>query len=105
MTADLGLERSVRLIVDLLSASTDQEETIELMRVLGQIGDPGAVLTIEKRAVRKLLSKPPTAVRVAAYEALDRIGTPHARLLVNKALSDRDPVVRRAVEELQRARP
>jgi HEAT repeat protein len=43
-----------------------------------------------------MFSKPPTEVRVEAYRALHQIGTPHARELVQQALSDKKDVGLRA---------
>ena len=73
---------------------------VELLGGLGQLGDPGAVQAIEKRAVGSLFSKPVTEVRVAAYRALHEIGTPHARELLAKARDDKDPVVRTTARQL-----
>jgi HEAT repeat protein len=42
-------------------------------------------------------------VRIAAYQALHRIGTPHARELIQAALSDKEPAVQAAVRRLVRA--
>ena len=57
-------------------------------------------MAIEKHAVRELFAKPRTNVRIAAYQALNHIGTPHARRLLNQAVSDKDPEVKRVVKEL-----
>jgi HEAT repeat protein len=72
----------------------------ELLRALGQIGDPGAVPAIEKRAVGGMFKKPPTDVRVAAYRALALIGTPHAKQLIEDAGNDKDPEVRTVARSL-----
>lgn len=97
---ELKVERALRSIISMLEASKDPDECLPLIRALGQLGDPGAVASIEKHAVRSMFSKPPTAVRIASYRALNSIGTPHARRLLNQAVSDKDPDVKAAVKEL-----
>jgi hypothetical protein len=58
------------------------------------------VNAIEKRAVGSFFSRPPTDVRIAAYQALRRIGTPHAKSLLVQAADDKDPEVRSVVRGL-----
>jgi HEAT repeat protein len=62
------------------------------------------VPAIEKHAVRELFARPRTDVRIAAYQALGRMRTPHARRLLNQALSDKDPEVKAAAKGLLRIR-
>ena len=98
----LRLERALRPILALLEdtgLSGDEKAAVQVqaLKGLGALGDPGAVQAIEKRAVGSRFRKPPTEVRVAAYEALRAIGTPHARELIEKAKDDKDPVVRTTV--------
>jgi HEAT repeat protein len=98
----LGIDRALKPILALLDDDgvPDDEKVrvqIQALKALGHLGDPGAVQAIEKRAVGSMFSKPPTEVRVAAYNALHQIGTPHARELIEKAKSDKDPVVRTTV--------
>jgi HEAT repeat protein len=97
---ELRVERALRGLIGMLEATSDPDECVPLLRSLGQIGDPGAVSSIEKRAVRSLFSRPRADVRIAAYRALHQIGTPHARRLLNQAVSDKDPEVKAAVKEL-----
>lgn len=97
---DLGLERALRPILGMLGEEDEPEICISLLRALGQIGDPGAVQSIEKHAVGGLFSKPRTDVRVAAYRALHEIGTPHARQLLEQARSDKDRGVQIVVRDL-----
>ena len=59
-----------------------------------------AVSSIEKHAVTSLFSKPRTDVRITSYRALNEIGTPHARRLLNQAVDDKDPAVKSAVKEM-----
>ena len=97
---ELEVERAVRPLVAWLERAHERDVVLPLLRALGQIGDPGAVPAIEKHAVRELFAKPRTDVRIAAYQALGRMGTPHARRLLNQALSDKDPEVKAAVKAL-----
>lgn len=97
---ELRVQRAVRPLVAKLDAARDPDQALPLLRALGQIGDPGAVASIEKHAVRTLFSKPRADVRIAAYRALHGIGTPHARKLLNRAVEDRDPGVKAAVRSI-----
>ncbi len=100
----LKVERALRPLLQLL-AHEDQDSVLEeVLRSLGQLGDPSAVASIEKRAVGNFLWKPPTDVRVAAYTALGAIGTPHAMSLVEEARDDKDPDVRPVVRAILAAR-
>jgi HEAT repeat protein len=96
----LGTERTVRNLLERLEVEHEGEVQQELLRALGQIGDPGAVPAIEKRALGRLFKKPPTPVRVAAYRALSLIGTPHAKRLIEDAANDRDEDVRTVARSL-----
>ena len=96
----LGSERSVRNLLERLDQESVGEVQQELLRALGQIGDPGAVPAIEKRALGSFLKRPPPEVRVAAYRALALIGTPHAKKLLNDATADKDTDVRAAARSL-----
>jgi HEAT repeat protein len=104
VAGSLRVERALRPLLDLLDRENDQEVVIGVLTALGQLGDAGAVATIERRAVRSLLSRPPTEVRVAAYRALHAIGSPRARVLLARAADDADPLVRREVRRLLRMR-
>lgn len=97
---ELHVERALRPLVAMLDACSDPDECLPILRALGQIGDPGAVNSIERHAVRSFFSKPRADVRIAAYRALSQIGTPHARRLLNQAVRDKDPEVKASVEEL-----
>jgi HEAT repeat protein len=97
---ELKIGRALRPLLGLLEGEHDPDVVLPVVRALGQIGDPGAVLAIEKHAVKSLFHKPPTQVRMAAYRALHRIGTPHARELIQAALDDKDSEVRATVQEL-----
>jgi hypothetical protein len=101
----LKVERALRPLLELLEAEGDGDGAVPLIDALGELGDPGAVPAIEKHAVKSLFSKPRTEVRVAAYRALHEIGTPHARDLVQKALSDKEPAVRAAVRHITGSSP
>jgi HEAT repeat protein len=102
---ELKAERAVRPMLEQLEKEEDIEVQTAILLSLGQIGDPGAVLAIEKRAETGFFGrKAPTQVRVAAYRALAAIGTPHAKKLVEAAAEDRDPDVRMAVARFPAAR-
>jgi len=97
---ELGVARALRHLIEMLDETKDPDEAAALMRALGQLGDPGAVKSIEKQVVPKLFHKPRTDVRIVGYRALHQIGTPHARRLLNQAVDDKDPDVRSAVKEI-----
>ncbi|MDA0329773.1 MAG: HEAT repeat domain-containing protein [Gemmatimonadetes bacterium] len=99
-SGELKVERSLKALIAMLDGSKDPDTSLPLIRALGQIGDPGAVVSIEKHAVRSFFSKPRIDVRIAAYRALNLIGTPHARRLLNQAVSDKDPEVKDAVKSM-----
>jgi len=97
-TGALGLERGLRVLVQRLEEEEDEDVIVAACRALGSLGDPSAVPILEKRAVGGFFSKPPTEVRIAAYQGLAAIGTPHARKLLAAASEDKDPEVRAAVQ-------
>ena len=97
---ELKVDRALRRLISLLDGSKDPDQCLPLIRSLGQLGDPGAVVSIEKHAVPSLFSKPRADVRINAYRALNAIGTPRARKLLNQAISDKDVEVRAAVKDL-----
>jgi HEAT repeat protein len=97
----LGVERAVRPLLALLEAEDEEAVQAGLLDSLGRLGDPGAVPAIEKRALGSFFSRPSTRVRIAAFEALHRIGTPRARgLLEQAAEEERDPEIRTAVRRM-----
>lgn len=96
----LGGERAVRPLVGLLEAEEDEEVVRAVLGALGQLGDPGAVPAVEKRAVGSFFSRPSNEVRIAAYRTLHRIGTPHAMRLLEQAREDKDPEVRTFARKL-----
>jgi len=100
---ELRVERALRPLLALLEEESDDSVVAGIVRALGQLGDPGAVKAIENRALGSFFSRPPTEVRIAAYRALHRIGTPHAKKLLEDAAEDKDPEVRSAVRSLQRS--
>lgn len=97
---ELRVERALKSLITMVETSKDPDRTVPLLRALGQLGDPGAVASIEKYAVRTLFSKPRADVRIAAYRALHQIGTPHARRLLNQAVDDKEAEVKAAVKEM-----
>lgn len=100
----LGYERAQRPLLEHLDEEPNTDVQVEIMRALGQLGDPGSVPALEKRADPGLFSRTPTPVRVAAYRALAAIGTPHARKVVQAGLDSREPEVRNAVRAVLRDR-
>ena len=96
----LRTARAQRPLLEQLDREDDPGVEAAILVALGQIGDPGAVPAIEKRAVGSLLKKPPADVRLAAYRALASIGTPHARKLLKDAVGDKDARVREAAGRL-----
>lgn len=100
----LGVERSVRTLLERLDEEEHTDVQVELLRALGQLGDPAAVSAIEKRARPSRFSRTPVAVRIAAFRALAAIGTPHARAVVQEGLEDRESEVRNAVRASLRER-
>lgn len=97
---ELKVERALRPLLALLEEESDPDVVMGVLRALGQLGDPGAVNAIEKRAVGSFFSRPPTDVRIAAYRALHNIGTPHAKSLLLQAADDKDPAVKGPVRQL-----
>lgn len=100
----LKVERALRPLLKLLGDEEQDAVVEQILRSLGQLGDPSAVSAVEKRAVGSFLRKPPKDVRVAAYTALGAIGTPHAMSLVEEARDDKDAGVRSVVAAILSAR-
>lgn len=96
----LKVEKALKPLLQLLEEDQDEDVRVGALQALGQIGDPGAVPVIEKRALGGLFSRPGRDVRIAAYRALAGIGTPKARTLLEKARSVSDREVRAVVEAL-----
>lgn len=97
---ELRVERALKPLIATLKGTKNPDEALTLIRALGRIADPGAVASIEKHAVTSLFSRPRTDVRITAYRALNEIGTPRARRLLNQALNDKDPAVKAAVKAM-----
>lgn len=97
---ELRVGRALKPLVAMLDATKDPDEATPLIRALGRIADPGAVRSLMKHAVTSLFSRPRADVRIAAYRALNEIGTPHARRLLNQAINDKDAKVKSAVKEI-----
>ncbi len=97
---ELKIERALKPLLALLDQERDDDVLVGVLHALGQLGDPGAVNAIEKRAVGSFFSRPSAAVRIAAYHALYKIGTPHAKSLLVRAMNDKNTEVRRAVRQL-----
>jgi len=100
----LNVVRGLRPLLERVEAEDDPRVATEVIRAVGLMGDPSAVLSLEKRAAGSLLSRSPVEVRVAAYEALASIGTPYATRLVDAALEDKDAEVRQVAQAAVQAR-
>ena len=96
----LKVDRALRPLLALLEEESDPDVVVGVLHALGQLGDPGAVNAIEKRAVGSFFSRPPTEVRIAAYRALHSIGTPRAKSLLVQAADDKDPAVKGAIRQM-----
>jgi hypothetical protein len=97
---ELHIDRALRPLIAALDQAQAEEVVTPILHALGQLADPGAVASIEKHAVHRRFGGPRTQVRIVAYQSLAYIGTPHARRLLNQAVSDKDPDVKAAVKEL-----
>lgn len=98
----LGVLRSHRAYRPLLQLLKDHDPEVqaECLHTLGQIGDPGAVPFIEKKATGGLFSRPPREVRIAAFRALASIGTARALKILEKGVKDRDSDVQTVAKAL-----
>ena len=96
----LTVERALRPLLALLEDESEPDVVVGVLHALGQLGDPGSVNAIEKRAVGSFFSRQPVGVRIAAYRALHKIRTPHAKSLLVQAADDKIPEVKAAVREL-----
>lgn len=97
---ELKVQRSLRPLVAMLDQTKDPDQAILIIRALGHLGDPGAVLSLEKHAVRTMFSRPRTDVRIAAYRALHQIGTPKTRQMLLEVAKDKDEDVKDAVKKM-----
>jgi len=98
---ELKVERALKPLLQMLEdEKSDSDALVAILGALGQLADPGAVIPIEKLAVPTLFWKPRIDVRIAAYRALNRIGTPRARRLLNKAADDKNPKIKSLVREM-----
>ena len=96
----LKVDRALKPLVGLLRTEKDNEVVEQVLLALGQLGDPGAVKAIEKRATSGLFSRTPAGVRIAAYKALFTIGTPHAKATLEEASEDSNAEVKEAVGQI-----
>jgi hypothetical protein len=96
----LRVERALKPLLALLDTESDPSVIVGVLHALGQLGDPGAVSAIEKQAVGSFFSRKPVEVRIAAYRALQNIGTPHAKSLLVQAADDKASEVKAAVRQL-----
>jgi HEAT repeat protein len=100
----LGFERALRPLLAHLHDERSADVQQEVLRALGQLGDPGAVHELEKFAEPSFFSRTSVPVRIAAYRALAAIGTPHARKVLEAGLDAKEPEIRNAVRAALRDR-
>ena len=100
----LKVERAHKPLMNILDEGDEDTVIEQVIRALGQLGDPSAVPLIEKKAVASFFSKPPMEIRLAALSALGAIGTPHAMSLVEAAEADKDLKIRAVVQQILAAR-
>lgn len=100
----LKVERAHRPLMDILEEGDEDAVIEQVIRALGQLGDPSAVALIEKKAVGSFFSKSPMEIRLAALSALGAIGTPHAMSVVESAEGDKDPKIRALVHQVLSAK-
>jgi HEAT repeat protein len=93
----LKVARAQRVLEQMLDHEDSEDVVVPVLRSLGQLGDPGPVPSIERKATGSLFKRPPREVRIAAYRALAAIGTPHARTVLRNGAADKDPEVQNAV--------
>jgi HEAT repeat protein len=93
----LRVDRAQRVLEEMLDREDSDDVVVPVLRALGQLGDPGPVPAIEKKATGSLFKRPPREVRIAAYRALAAIGTPHARTVLRNGAGDKDPEIQHAV--------
>jgi HEAT repeat protein len=93
----LKVDRAQRVLEEMLDQEDSDDVVVPVLRALGQLGDPGPVPAIEKKATGSLFKRPPREVRIAAYRALAAIGTPHARTVLRNGAGDKDPEIQHAV--------
>ncbi|HSG49525.1 MAG TPA: HEAT repeat domain-containing protein [Longimicrobiales bacterium] len=100
----LHVELALRPLLALLDREEEQDVILEAIRSLGLLGDVAAVPTLDRLASPSLFARNPQEVRVAAYRALGAIGSPRTQELIQEALADKDPEVRRTAETLLQGR-
>jgi len=100
----LKVERAHKPLMNILDEGDEDTVIEQVIRALGQLGDPSAVPLIKKKAVASFFSKPPMEIRLAALSALGAIGTPHAMSLVEATEADKDPKIRAVVQQILAAR-
>lgn len=100
----LHVELALRPLLALLDREEQPDVILEAVRSLGLLGDVAAVPALDRLASPSLFARNPQEVRVAAYRALGAIGSPRAQELIQEALADKDPEVRRTAETLREGR-
>lgn len=97
---DLNVSRGLGPLLERLDQEAHPESLVAVIRALGALGDPSAVPELEKCSKGLLLGGNDLEVRLASFHSLHRIGSPHARRLLEGAKDDRSPEVRGLVASL-----
>jgi HEAT repeat protein len=95
----LGTQRAYPPLLQRLK-DADPGVQAEALQALGQIGGPEAVRFIGKKATGGIFSRPPQEVRIAAYQALAKIGTFQALKILEKGAKDSNSAVASMVKAL-----
>jgi hypothetical protein len=106
--AGVGLGRIGRAreaLQGMLASETESSVLEAVIGALGALGDASSVPALEKKASGSFLSRPPREIRIAAYRALQAIGTPHARRIVEAGRKDRDPEIRAVLQGIVQSPP
>jgi len=94
--------RSAGTLTKALDAEEDQEVQLAIVAALGRLGTTDAVQRLIKAAepAGGIFKKKPTALRVAAVQALGEARTPAAQNALQHLLDDKDKEVKQAVFRL-----
>jgi len=100
----LGDASQVPVLVARLHDEADDDAAIALIRALGELRDPRAVVALAElaRGVSGVFQRYSPAVRVAAIHTLGLIGSPEAVEAVRAEAGSRHPEVRQAVQDALR---
>lgn len=100
---DLNVSRALEPLLQRLSGEDQPEALIATLDALGALRDPAAVVELESWTGPRTSGAHSFEIRSAAFRALHRIGTPHARRILDEAAAGGEPRVGRLVEALRSA--